>query len=378
MLDASVIRSIASWRGTTLATSLYVDVDGRRHPRWPDVERRVDQLLRTARAEQAPGTGGDASLDEDLSALRAWFARPLDRRRTRAVALFSRAAEHQFEAVSLPVTLRDRVVVDHEPDVAPLCLVASSARPVVVVALDRERWRVLRAEPAGEPEELDVLDDAVPRRIDVDRELAGFSRHLEELERAHVRRVARALEEELARRPAARAVLCGTKEAVAQVEAHLGPRAVSRVAGHAALGVDAPAAELLRSARDVLDRDDDARRQSVAAVLRARISTGTRAVAGLPATLDALAEGSVTAVVVERSFSAPGGRCEDCRLLVARSGRCPRCAGHVRAAANVVDLAITDAYLHGADLEAVDDGALGEIGRIGALTTGRAAVESGR
>ena len=71
MLDDSTIRHIASWGNKAVATSLYLDVDGLRHPRWADVERRADHLFRSARQHaRLAVTGTEAEVEADLAEIR--------------------------------------------------------------------------------------------------------------------------------------------------------------------------------------------------------------------------------------------------------------------------------------------------------------------
>ncbi len=361
-------------------TSFYLDVDGRRSPRWADVERRAGHLLRLARqrahALDQLEAGSASSVEADLAEIEWWLGRELDRSKVRGVALFSCAAKGLFEGLLLPVPVRDQVVVGLEPDVAQLCLLSSASWHAIAIGVDRERWRMVRLADGGEDEEVDVVDDLLPHRIDVDIELAGFGHHEEELVREHYRRVARSLEEELRRRAGARVVLCGPQESVRELEAYLPERVRAQVEGHAHLELDAGEAELARCAREVLDAADAGRRSARVAELRGRVATGDGAVAGIDACLAVLGAGQAESLLVERTFEMPGGRCVGCGLLVtATAGPCPRCGGHVRPVVNVVDAAVGDAYLHDVALVVLAGGELGDLGRIGALVVAWARAE---
>jgi peptide chain release factor subunit 1 len=382
-LDDAVIHRIASWGTDTVATSLYLDVDGLRHPRWPDVERRADHLFRSARERaRREATGTEAEVEADLTAIRTWLDRGLDRSTTRGVALFSCVAKGLFETVQLTQPVRDQVVVDSEPDVAQLCMAIATSQSAIGLAVDKERWRVVRLERDGEVRELDVLDDTVPRNVDIDIELAGFERHEAELAHEHFRRVARAVTAEMVRQPARYLVLFGTGDSVAQLETYLPRLVADRIAARMPLPGNLRTSELVAAARETVELAEQERRSAVLVTLRERAtSTGTSVVTGLDATLEALGGEQVQTLVVERTFEAPGGRCEDCLLLVvdaiAQFGGCPRCGGRVRAIENVVDAAIAHAFLRHAALEPVDDGSLHDLGRIGALVHRWAATTTG-
>lgn len=369
VLDDSAIRRIASWEPAPAVTSLYLDVDGLRHPRWSDVEGRADHLFRSARQlahHNAPGTEGE--VDADLAQMRTWLGSGLDRSVVRGVALFASAAAGSFEAVELAAPVRDQVAVDPEPDVAQLCFVAATAWSALGVWVDRSRWRVVVVGSDGHAEELDVLDDDVPRNVDTDVELAGFERHEDELVREHLRRVARAVSAHMGRAPARRLVLMGAAETLDELERHLPHRVAANLAGRAAVTGHVGTSDLVATVRRVVEGRADHERAEVLRTLRQRATTTRSFVAiGLDAVLDALGSEQVATLVVERAFEAPGGRCRDCRLLVAGGEvRCPRCSGSVLPLGNVVDAAIVDAYLHHGALVPVAQGALDDLGHIGA------------
>lgn len=371
MLDNSFVRRVGAWHDPGVTTSLYLDVDGARFPRWPEVAQRVTHLFRLARnAPEAAVAKDGQGVEADLDAIAAWLDRDLDRTATRGVALFSCAAAGRFEAVEMPVPVRDQVVVDSAPDIAQLCMVLATSWSAIAVAVDRQRWRLVLIESDDGVRELDVLDDDIPRNVDTDVELAGFGRHEEELVREHYRRVARRITAQSARQPAARIVLLGSHESLAELESYLPRDVLGRVAGRTRLEMTVGTAELVAAARPIVERAEHERRSAVVEELAERADTGTLAVSGLDATLRALGDELVTTLVVERTFQSPGGRCGACHLLVAGEhlGACARCGGQVQAIPSVVDAAVSDAYKHGVRLEPVEDGALASLGHIGALT----------
>lgn len=90
MLDDADIRRLPAWGTGTVAATIYLDVDRRRHPRWPDVERRAAHLFHSARERaRGAGMGTEAAVEADLAEIGAWLGRGLDRSGTRGFALFS-------------------------------------------------------------------------------------------------------------------------------------------------------------------------------------------------------------------------------------------------------------------------------------------------
>lgn len=367
VLTASEIRALAAWRGAPTVVSLYLDVDGRRYPRPSDYAPNLDHLFRVAR-ETADPHGGQAgtSLEIDLVCIADWLAQGLDRSSARGVAAFSAGADGMFEAFTLPVPVRDQVVVAPTPDVAQLIAALAVTAPFLVVALDQQRSQLLRVGPGGCEEVAAPIDD-VERQVDTDVELGSFEHRHEEHARQHVRRVAAAVVTELDRQPAEDLVLSGTHEILAHLESELPRRTGALLAGRINLPPGSPLADLETAARAVVEQARGDRQRAVATAVRERAEQGVGAVIGLAATLPALNAGEVETLVVDAGFASPGGHCDNCEALLDGGGPCLTCGAEVRRVANVVDEAVTRAFVHHVAVEFCPEGELGSEG-IGALT----------
>ena len=376
VLDAPTIRALAQRRGAPAVVSLYLDVDGRRYPRPSDYAPHLDHLLRVAREAAAPQEGHAATrLELDLARIADWLAQGLDRSSTRGVAAFSASADGIFEVFTLPVPVRDQVVVAPAPDVAQLIAVLAAVTPFLVVAIDQQRSRLVRVGPEG-TEEVEAPVDEVERQVDTDVELGSFEHRHEEHVRQHVRRVAAAVVAELGRHPAADLVLCGTHEVLAHLESFLPEPVAALVVGRINLPTTSPPADLEVAASTVVEQARRDRQRAVVAEVRERAEQGAEAVVGLAATLQALSAGEAETVVVDSGFAASGGRCSNCEALVDRDGPCPACGGEVRRVDNVVDEAVTQAFVHHVPVEICAEGDVGPEG-IGALTRRGATGEAG-
>ncbi len=366
VLEASELRSLAATHAKPFVVSFYLDVDGRRYPRPSDYAPHVEQLFRTARFELAGDGLAEKALEADLAQITAWLGTGIDRSRTRGLVAFSAATEGIFETRALAVPVRDQLVVGPVPDIAQLVLLLASAPPILLVALDHERSRLLRL-AAGEFEELDAPIDEIARQVDTDVELGGWGHRHEELVRQHTRRVVRAVVGELSQRRSDHVVLSGAHDLVAQLEAHLPASLSGLVVGRLQLPVTSRADELVRAAHEVVEEAEASRRRLLVAELVDRADHDAHAVTGLAATLDRLNQGSVETLLVEDGYSDAGTRCVECHALAERQGNCPRCGGQLLEVADVVDAAVTEALLHHAALEVLPNGMSARFGHIGAL-----------
>lgn len=367
VVDERAVRALAARQAQPVMTSFYLDVDGRRYPRPSDVATRATHLFHLARDAAEPyGKEVRHAVDGDLARISAWLDHGLDRSRMRGVAAFGDGGDGFFEAFGLPLSVRDQVVVAPRADVAQLCTHLATSESALLVAADRQRSRLLHLHDGG-VEEVTALFDAVDRQVDTDLELGSFERRHEEQARHHFRRVADAVVRELRAQPARHVVLTGPPEAVAHVEGYLPKRVVGLVAGRLTVPVRAGTAELADAARDAVREARRQRQAAVVAALRDRAAERAAAVTGLVGTLAALAAGRVETLLVEEGFSARGGRCGDCGQLVAGFAHCPACGTVTEDVVNVVDAAVTDAFVHHVALELCDAGQLADLGHMGAL-----------
>ncbi len=377
MLDVATIRAIADWGPDEVVTSLYLDVDGRRFPRPSDVARRAHLLVRSTRQLARRGEVGPANqVEAELGAIERWLGTGFDRRTTRGLALFAGAADGRFEVLPLNFPVRDQVVVDRAPDVAPLCLALAAAPPALLVVTDG-RQALVAVWDEGVLEELERLDDVLPRQVDVDVEMGGFGHHHEELARQHFRRVARRVAEQTEGREFRHVLVGGPGTSAAQLVAQLPERIAALVGDRLDLSMESTPRELAAAATSAVARAEARRTAALVEEVRGHVATGTGAAAGLAATLGAVGDGEVRTLVVETGFGAAGARCATCHLLVADEGACPRCGAAVAPVANVVDAAVTEAFLHGAEVVPAPEGALEAEGHVAALLTGWAAAASG-
>lgn len=194
------------WRREPVVTSFYLDVDGQRYPRPSDYAPHVSELFRAAR-EHALRQGDDAAkrVDDDLARIANWLDTGLDRHVTRGVAAF--AARGRFQALGLPVAVRDQVAIGPRPDVVQLCEVLAASGPVLVSHLGQQAAALVTGQMA--------LSPSVP-----ERELVAAAERLVEDERIdHQRAIVEKLHDRASQGEAAVTGLAPTLEALGMARA---------------------------------------------------------------------------------------------------------------------------------------------------------------
>jgi peptide chain release factor subunit 1 len=370
-VDRQVVLRLAKWEtGGMPVTTMYLDVDGRRHPRRGDYLRRGEDLARQA-CDEADRSDRAAfgSVCRDVQRITTYLTERFDRKGSvRGLALFSCSAAGLWEAVSVPQAVRDRIVVGPRPHVLPLEAIVEMAETFCTVIVDREKARIL-VSSLGEIEEVSKILDEVPGRHDqggwAQRRL---QRHIEDHVQRHMKHVADVLLRLHQGRGFDRLVLAGPEEAVAELERELHDYVRRTIAGRVTLPMSASTDEVLDQAMAIeRDREERRERETVERIL-GEASAGTgRAVAGMPPTLAALEENRVDILAVRDGLEAAGVRCGSCGHLATAGSRCEVCGFPTAEVPDLVEEAVEAALRRRCRVETVHDGPLERAGGIGAL-----------
>jgi peptide subunit release factor 1 (eRF1) len=129
----------------------------------------------------------------------------------------------------------------------------------------------------------------------------------------------------------------------------------------------ATSADVLALVLEVDEETERARERLVVERVARAAGAEDHGVAGLDATLEALAAGRVGELVVSLDLSAPGSACVACGRLATGRGRCRSCGGERRPVPDVVEAAVVAALRGGARVETVLGDGLSALGGIGAL-----------
>lgn len=367
MIHEGLVHELASHRGDPVITSFYLDVDGRRFPRPIDFQPHLNALAH-AGAARAGRWGGDvgASVAADLARIREWLTGGFTRVTTRGVVLFSDSTQGWFEAIELPVAVRDQVTVAPEPDVGQLIEVLKHHPRTLVALVDRRQGRLLRLE-LGEIEEAGSVVDEPERQVDTDVEVGGWLRRHEEAARRHFRRASALLVTEVRAWQPEAVVLSGSADDMAALRACLDREVSGRVIGTMSLPVTATAHDIEVAALDITRDVEAGHERALVDELLERAPVRRKAALGLPAVMSALGERRVGTLVVARGFAPAGARCPACGHVGPAACQCPECGTPSVQADDVIEVAIGQALAQGATVEVCESADLADFGGIGAL-----------
>ncbi len=360
------IRRLASFQGVDApVTTCYLDVDGRRHPRFAEVVHRAERMVHAGRAR----AGDNRSVIADLEKIEALVRGGFDRSHVRGVAVFSCSAQRFWQVVELPMAVRDQLVLNHSPYVRQLEWALDEGERFGVLLADRQRARMFVFE-LGELVESSELFEQLPRHDDDDQSYLKdqVQDHTAALAHQHLRHAARVAFDVFQREGFERLLVGAPDEIANELEAALHPYLRERLEARLSVPVGA-SADVIRQAALEVEAEVE-RRGEEEAVGRLRSALGARrgGVAGLEDTLDALNQRRVELLLVSHDFAEPGWRCPACHH-VARVGRaCPMCEAEMDQVDDVIEEAVEEALAQSCDVEFCAQNAdLDVLGRIGAL-----------
>lgn len=375
-IQEDTIRSLAAFRADEgQVVTLYLDVDGRRWPRYQDCEARVDRMVRR-RLERA-AANGDTAVAEALRRIEAHVKGGIDRSRTRGLAIFASGSE-LWEVFELPVPVRDQLVVNQTPHVRQLEAVVDNHCRLGVLLGDRQRARMFVFE-LGELVDRSEVFDQLPRhdddRGDWDRD--HVRDHAAVAAHHHLRRAAQVAFEVYKQRPFDHLVLGAPDEIANELERELHSYLRERLADRISVPVTASETEIRAAALEVERALERASEAALVGRLRAAVALGNgrrqeggrgSGVAGLDPVLAALFERRVDTLIVSDGFETQGWRCRGCGYLATRGRTCPVCGTEMQLLDDVVEDAIEEALLQSCRVEVVVGNAdLDVMGSIGAL-----------
>ena len=363
----STVKRLAGFLGEQApVTTVYLDVDGRRHTRHLDVERHLETVMRHARPA-VNGSMANPSVEADFRRITDWVRSGFDRSRTRGLLFVSCTAHDLFEVVELPFTVRDRVVVNQAPAIGQLESVLQDHEPIGVLLADRQRARMLVFELGEIVDRSELFDEVV--HGDVGHHDRGDLAHaVQAATHAHLRNAADVAWHQFQQRPFTHLTI-GAPDAIAgELTALLHPYLQERLVGRLAVMVGANLSEIRAAALEVEHLVDRRREAALVERLRKEAQSGRRGVSGLAETLRAINERRVERLLVSDGYTSEGWRCADTGALAAVGPASPTTGRRMERVDDVVEDAIDAAMNQGCRVDiCVGNPDLDVLGRIGAL-----------
>jgi hypothetical protein len=310
----------------------------------------LDEADRLAEEDDSLDHTARSAIAADLARLRDYLASDdLPVSGARALAIFCSGQDNLFETVALARPTASRVSVGHMAHVEPL-VVQGDDEPWCAVLVTSRTGDVYRGEGSRVTARQTITDYV---RGHGQGDASGEHTQEQDME-GHLGTLAEAIYRDWQQQSFTTLALSGPVEAVARLEDLLhNDLRPTLAASH--LDVDVASATESK-VRDAVVGVIDTRRRAEAERALAELTETTRAVTGVADTLEALNERRVKTLLLGRDFSATGGRCPSCGLLVADGDdTCPADGTPMETAIDLREAAVQAALLQDAAVIAYDE-----------------------
>jgi len=374
MVSWEQLRELAGFRAAQgCAVSVYLDLDPSQVPTAPDVEVRVNSLIRRAERlveERKGGLSREAreALKSDLQRIGTWFDDGFDRQGAQGVAVFTAGLDNFWSTLTTADRVPDDVRIASELYLAPLARLLGRGDATLVAAVGRERGDVYRLQDGVLVEIADETEEVPGRHDQGGWSQARYERHIDEIVERHWRRVADTLDTCVRRLPGGRVVLIGAEDMRSDFEGVLSNDVRGAVVGWAAAEAHADSTALLEAAKPVLAAWWRGREEAVLDRWREEAGKKGRAAAGWEETLEAASDGRVELLLVQDGSDQRAYQCPQCGRAQSANGSCPLDGTTMESRDGGLDLALHQTLAHGGSVHVLRERQdLAPVGGVAAL-----------
>jgi peptide chain release factor subunit 1 len=264
----------------------------------------------------------------------------------RTLVLFCSVSEELFWDRELNVLLPSASRWDAAPHVRPLLEAYEHFERYGVILADKHRSRLFTVFMNHVEEHLDAFTDLDVKHIkapgsDHMRSQAQVQRKADGHALQHLKRTAELMDALSEQFRFDHLVLAGPTATTSELQHLLSERLKRRVAGTAALPLEAHSQDVLRETARIRQEVERAKEESLVGDLITAAAKNNNAVTGLAPTLKFLGEGRVWHLLYADGFVPPGGECNRCgRLVEDGTPDCPFCGNNTRPVKDVIESAL--------------------------------------
>ncbi|MCB0833808.1 MAG: hypothetical protein KDC45_10130 [Bacteroidetes bacterium] len=368
---------------THYVTSLYLNVDpSRNHGGYKielkDLLKDRRQALDSMKSAQTITRDQALSLEKDFARIEDFVQHEyVNSTHSKGLVIFACSATQFWEMIELPQPVTSHLNADYDPYVRTLSELLCEHRHYAVVLVDSAKAKILDVNLGVVKEHMSLSDEVSSKvkygGIDGSQE-RNINRAHEEMVQKHLRRVSGETQSLFEQNEIMWLILGGRQKILTQFEGQLPQTLRKRVIGHIVVEPDASLPEILIKADQVAQQAESKYEQDLINRLRGEShAAGGRGIFGLQPTLQSLRRGGVNTLVVAKGFKAPGFVCHKCFFIgtpeeKGNQDTCPICAGKAHPVDDVIEEAITFAFMQGCRVEnTAENSRLKIMGNVGAL-----------
>ncbi len=361
-------------------TSLYLHLDKNNNHKiaLKDLLKDRRQRLEQIKLEKKMNREQMVSLEKDFLKIEQFVHHEfLHNDHHKGLAVFSCHAADFWETLELPQPVPNHLNADYDPYVRTLSELLCEHRNYAVVLVDSAKAKIMDVTLGFVKEHLSIQND-VPSKIKYGgiegSQERNINRAHDEMVQKHFKHVAGEAEKLVENKDLIWLIVGGRQNMISQFESHLTQATRKKIIGHMVVEPEAPLSDILKKSEEIARQAEKKHETKLVDKLRGEANTaGGKGIFGLQPTLQALRKGGVYTLIVAKSFKAPGFVCHKCFFIGTPEEKgakdtCPICSGPAHSVDDVIEEAITFAYMQGCRVESTaDHSRLKIMGNIGAL-----------
>ena len=278
------------------------------------------------------------------------------------IAIFASHKYNILKTVSLPVEIDNSLIVDSSPYIRPLARIQDEWESFTLVLLSSNYAKIYSLSLGEIKYEKNLSKDIMNRHKKGGCSQARFQRLRKGAIHAFLTEVVEALEKIADKR----IVLAGPGTSKIQFRDMLPKYLAERIVDVIDISIDDEKELLKESVRLVSEREEKKSREAVQQLKEEILKDGLVAY-GAEETLQAVKNGQVELLIVEKDYKIKGWICEHCQIVKEGSVKeCPYCGGSV-SEVDVIEEILEFAERTDADVEFTDDEEIADLGHIGAI-----------
>jgi len=295
------------------------------------------------------------------------FEKPISKERGKII--FASATNSLLHVYKIGLDIEPLMVLDTSPFLLPLAKLRDDYQDYGMVLIDSQEARIfcIRSDSMMEMDRLST--NLMNKHKKGGWSQMRFNRLRKGAIKSFLHDVGKDLQKVCQQFPNRGLVIGGPGEAKNQLVEILPSKMKENVLGLIDVSMDSPLNDLMRRGDEIALEDERIKSIASAEKLKAAVLKGGLAVYGLDAVRDALDNGRVNVLIVQKDHSIPGWICERCQNLqmdTSDQNNCSRCGGP-NSRVDLVEEFYELAQRTRAEVEFVDDDFLKSVGGVGAL-----------
>lgn len=286
----------------------------------------------------------------------------LKKTKEKKLAIFASHKHNFFKYVPLPMDITNILVVDSSPYIRPLARIQDEWESFTLVLLDSHFAKIFSISLGEASLEKNLSKDIMNKHKKGGQSQARFQR----LRKGAIHSFLAEVIEALDRIADKQIVIAGPGQAKVQFKEMLPKHLAERIIQLLDIDIHDEHALVEKSVSLISEREQQ-KSQKAVQHLKAEILKDGLAVYGIDETLQAVKNGQVELLLVEKDYKIKGCLCENCQIV--RSGPikdCPICGGSTTEA-DVIEEIIEFAKRTDADIEFTADEEITQLGHVGAI-----------